>query len=292
MLGIKYFKAEPTEYARMRVGGNVKKEGEGISGFYMPFRTTIEMVCVSSNDQPFVFQEVSKDNQEINLQGGFIYRVSDPRTAIGKYNLSIDPKTKIYQTDDNKKLAEHVLQLVKVEARKVVQTTSLEQLLVMGDDLANRVTDTLAQRDIVKGMGIDFQTLYFESIRPKPEIAKALEANYREGLLQKADEAIYTRRALAVEKERTIKENEMRTQIEIEEKRKQLVEIEGANILQEADYKAKATKKGLDAYDGIGSDMVVAQALMKFGENAERIGNLNITPDILAGIMNGVRTQK
>ncbi len=292
MLGIQYFKAEPTEFARMRVGGKVKKEGEGISGFYMPFRTTIEMVSVASNDQPFAFQEFSKDSQEITLQGGFIYRIADPKVAIGKYNFSIDPRTKQYQTDDSRKLPEHVLQLVRGEARKVVQATPLEQLLVMGEDLAHRVTESLAGRDIITQVGIDFKTLYFEAIRPKPEIAKALEANYRESLLQRADEAIYARRAQAVEKERTIQENEMKTKIEMEQKRKQLVELEGANTLQVADYKAQATKKELAAYEGIGSDMIAAQALLRLGENAAKIGNLTITPDILAGIMNGVRASK
>ncbi len=292
MLGIQYFKAEPTEFARIKVGGKVKKEGEGISGFYMPFKTTIEMVSIAFNDQPFSFQEFSKDNQEISLQGGFVYRIADPRIAIGKYNFSIDPRTKHYQTDDTRKFPEHVLQLVRSEARKVIQATPLEQLLIMGEDLAQKVTKSLTDMGIATQVGIDFKTLYFEAIRPRPEIAKALEANYREGLLQKADEAIYGRRALAVEKERAIQENEMKTKIEIEQKRKQLVDLEGANILKTADYKAQATRKELAAYDGVGPDMIVAQALLRLGENAARIGNLTITPEILAGIMNGVRTSK
>lgn len=292
MLGIEYFKAEPTEFVRMRVGGKVKKEGEGISGFFMPFRTTVEMISVASNDQPFAFQEFTRDNQEVTLQGGFIYRVADPKVAIGKYNFSVDPRTKQYQTEDNSKLSEHILQLVRGEARKVIQSTPLEQLLVMGEDLAHKVTESLATRDIVTQMGVDFKTLYFESVRPKPEIAKALEANYRESLLQRADEAIYARRAQAVEKERTIQENEMKTKIEIEQKRKQLVELEGANVLQAADYKAQAVKKELAAYEGTGPNMIVAQALLKLGENAARIGNLTITPEILAGIINETRASR
>ena len=109
----------------------------------MPFRTTIELVSIAASDQPFAFQEVTKDNQEVNLQGGFIYRVTDPKSAIARYNLSVDPRTKRYQTNDGKKLPEHVLQLVRGEARKVIQTTPLENLLVMGDDLAHRVTEAL-----------------------------------------------------------------------------------------------------------------------------------------------------
>jgi hypothetical protein len=289
MLGIKFFKAEPTEFARMRVGDKVSKEGVGISGFYLPFRTTIEMVPVTTGDQPFVFQEVSEDDQEVNLQGGFIYRVSDPKATIGRYNFSIDPRTKKYQSEDSRKLPEHILQIVRGEARKIVQKTKLENLLVMGDELAKNVGDVLGENGIASDMGVDFQTLYFESIRPKPEIAKALEANYRESLLQRADEAIYARRAQAVEKERVIQENEMKTQIEMEEKRKQLVELEGANTIQEAEYKAQATKKELEAYENVGPEMVRAQALLRLGENASRIENLTITPDLLSGIMDKVR---
>ena len=285
MLGINYFKAEPTEFVRIRVGDKVKREGIGISMFYMPFKTTIEMTPITANDQPFVFQEMSQDNQEVTLQGGFIYRFSDPITAMKNYNFSINPRTKKYQNEDNTKLSEHILHLVRGKARKIVQKTSLEKLLVMGDNLANKITESLAKDEMVTKMGIDFQTLYFGAITPKPDIAKALEATYREELLQKADEAIYARRAQAVEKERIIKENEMRTQIEIEQKRKELVELEGANNLQGAIYKSKAIKEEITAYNETKPEMIVAQALLKMGENAERISNLTITPEILAGII-------
>ena len=45
----------------------------------------------------------------------------------------------------------------------------------------------------------------FTAVTPIPEIAKALEAEYREILQKKADEAIYSRAACAVEQERIIK---------------------------------------------------------------------------------------
>ena len=51
-------------------------------------------------------------------------------------------------------------------------------------------------------------------------------------------------------------------------------------------------EKELAAYKETGADMVTAQALLKMGENAGKIGNLTITSDILAGIMNGVRAEK
>ena len=104
MLGIEYFKAEPTEYAHIRVGKKIKKQGPGISGYYLPYRTTIEMVSIATSDQPFYFTEYSTDNQEVNIQGGFIYRASDPKRVMEEYNFSVDPETKAYLADGFQKL--------------------------------------------------------------------------------------------------------------------------------------------------------------------------------------------
>lgn len=285
MFGIKYFKAEPTEFVRIRVRGKVRKEGEGITAFYMPFRTTIEMVSVATHDHPFYITEFSKDNQEVSLQGGFIYRILDPKKIIEVYNFSIDPVTKAYMTEDDNKLPDNILQLTRGRIRNVVQNTPLERLLLMGDELAHDVTEKLRGEAIVDEMGIDFRTIYFGSILPTPEIAKALEAKYRESLLMRADEAIYERRAQAVEKERAIQENEMKTKIELEVKRKELVELKGKNTLQEAEYMTKAKKKELEIMGEAGADIITAQALLKLGENASKIGNLTITSEILAKIL-------
>ena len=55
MMGISYFKAEPTEYARFSVKGKTKKEGTGISGFFMPYKTSIELIGTTTIDQSFAF---------------------------------------------------------------------------------------------------------------------------------------------------------------------------------------------------------------------------------------------
>jgi len=71
-------------------------------------------------------------------------------------------------------------------------------------------------------------------------VAKALEAQYRETLLRQADEAIYARRAAAVEEERKIKENEQNTEITLEQQRQQLITLQGDNARQEAEYQGQA----------------------------------------------------
>jgi len=285
VLGIEYFKAEPTEYARIRVGKRIKKEGAGISGYYLPFRTTIEMASVATGDQPFYFTEFSTDNQEVNIQGGFIYKALDPKRVMEEYNFSIDPQTKEYLADGFQKLPDYILQIIKGKTRNIVQGASLKDILVMGDSLAEQLMELLAAEDLHARMGVELKNIYITSIRPTPEIAKALEAEYREQLLQKADEAIYARRAQAVENERVIQQNELKTKIELEEKKKELVDLEGKNILQKAEYRARAKERELKAFEQVGADMVTAQALLALGENAQKIGNLTITPELLAGIL-------
>ena len=59
-------------------------------------------------------------------------------------------------------------------------------------------------------------------------MSKALQADAREELLRKADEAIYARRNSAVEQERKIKENELNTEIAVQQKQRQVRETQMA----------------------------------------------------------------
>ncbi len=281
---IKHFKAEPSEYVRKTVNGIVKKEGVGISFFYLPFYTSIELVSTALVNQPFAFTEISSDNQEVTLQGELLYQITKPELTLIKYNFSIDPKTKQYITDDAKKLPGHLLQIIRADARKIVQATSLEKLITMCDDLSKSVGDDDKKNELIQYLGVRCDT-YFSAIKPKPEIAKALEADYREALLQKADEAIYRRRAIAVEKERAIRTNEVTTEIEIEEQRKQLVILKAENAVKEAEAMALTAKAELSAFDGKDAPTLAALALYQLGANAEKIQNLTITPEIISTIL-------
>ena len=77
----------------------------------------------------------------------------------------------------------------------------------------------------------------------------------------------------------------MTTQIEIEEKRTELVNLQGENVQKEADFRAKAVIHELAAYTDIDSEKLRALALLRLGEHAEKIGNLTITPELLAGLI-------
>jgi hypothetical protein len=149
-----------------------------------------------------------------------------------------------------------------------------------------------------------------------PETAKALEAEARERLLREADDAIYARRNNAVEQERTIRENELNTevlvqtkqreieetrlsgQIALEEQRRRLVDTEAQNSKVRADaqaYTVEVTLKPLTAMDpkalqvlaarSVDPRLMVAMAFQEIAANATKVGNLNISPELLETLM-------
>ena len=283
MLGIGYFKAEPSEYVRISVNGSIRKEGVGVSGFFFPHRTSIELVETTTREQPFAFNEVTKDNQQISLQGGFLYRVAEPGKMFGRYNFAVEPHSKNYLSEDPMKLPEHLVQIIRANSRRIVQTSKLEPLLVMGEELSDKVTAGISGLKVIPDLGLELNLIYFSSIIAPPEIAKALGAEYRENLLQRADQAVYSRRAQAVEQERAILENELKNKIELEQRREQLVKLNGKNVMEEARTKAEAAKLEMAVFEGMGADKLRAHALYEIGRNAQRISTLTITPELLAG---------
>jgi regulator of protease activity HflC (stomatin/prohibitin superfamily) len=284
MLGIGYFKAEPSEYARMTVNGKVVEEGRGIAGYFLTHRTSIELVGTTVIDQPFNFREISGDNQEVNLQGGLLYRVTDPAKILSTYNHSINPKTRAHVSEDPEKLQEFILGIAQGEARRYVQPRPLEDLLKAVDPLSSAVLEAVTKSQPLKDLGLEVTSFYLFGIIPSEQIAKALGAEYREGLLKRADAASYDRRANAVEQEKRIKENELANRAYLAEKEKGVVALEGQNLIDRAKHDASAEKERLLAYEGLSPEALRAHALLLFGKNAQKIENFSVTPEMLGAL--------
>ena len=78
----------------------------------------------------------------------------------------------------------------------------------------------------VKLLGIKIFGLSILNILPNKETSRALEAHAREQILKMADEAVYERRNASIEQERKVKENELNTEIAIENKKRQIKETQ------------------------------------------------------------------
>ncbi len=314
MLGVRYLKSEPTSYVMHYAGGRVVREGAGLSFFYFAPTAVIVKIPVGTRDVPFVFNEVTADFQDVTIQGTLTCRIRDAKKIAGLLDYSVDAGGR-YKSDDPNKLDERVIQQTQILARTFTQRQPLKDVLVNSDALIAEVLEGLRKSTTLDMLGIEVLGLSILGLKPAPEMSKALQASAREEMLRQADEAIYARRNVAVELERTIKENELNTEIAIEQKKQQmresqlvadiaveqqrstLVDARVANERKEADARAaglQAVLEPLKSVDwktliamntGLDSRMLISLAFQQIAQNAEKIGELSISPDLLNSLV-------
>ncbi len=225
MFGLRFIKTQPTQYVIQYRTGRPQREGAGLAFWYFAPSTSIVVVPTASVNEPFIFPEVTADFQEVTVQGQITFRVADPRRTATLLNFTLGPKGN-YVSEDPQKLSRRLIDRVQVAMRAEVQALPLKEVLASGEALVERVSSLLQRHPTVEALGLELLGLSLLAVKPKPETSKALEAEAREALLRRADEAIYARRNAAVEQERTIKENEFATEIAIENKKRQVREAQ------------------------------------------------------------------
>ncbi len=292
---LRFMKASPTTYVLHFRNGRIRREGAGLSFYYWGPTATIVAVPLASADAPFAFQEATADFQAVAIQGQVTYRVADPRRLAGVLDMSVRPDGR-YRADDYQKLPERLVHATQTLMRAETQQLTLREALTSSALLTERVLARLRTSETVVGMGLDVLGLSILAIKPTPESAKALEAEAREALQRRSDEAIYARRNAAVEQERRIKESELRTEIALEEQRSALMNERVANDRKEADGRAYAIEatlaplRGLDwrtlmVLRGGEPGATIALAFQEIATNAQKVGELNITPDLLRALL-------
>jgi regulator of protease activity HflC (stomatin/prohibitin superfamily) len=281
-----YFKSEPTEYILAYSNGKIFRQGAGRAFWYWQPSTSIVLVPISTVDALFVFNELTGNFQAVTLQGQITYRIAEPQTIAGLLNFTINPRTRAYRSKDPEKLDQRIVNIVQTYTRNELQQLSLEDALRSAEPMARRVLGRMREEQALTAMGLEIVSLFFTSIKATPEMTKALEAEYREALQKRADQAIYSRRADAVEQERKIKQNELSTQVDLEQRRQELVDLQGANARKQAEFEAEALRIGLAPYQALDVRLLTALAFRDFAANAEKIGNLTITSEILERLLN------
>lgn len=283
---LKFFKGDPSKYIIKYVGGKIKKKGLGISFYYFDHNSSVISIPATTTDFNFIFNETTKNFQKISIQGHLTYKIKDPLKMALLLNFEIYPKDGNYISEDPEKLELRIKNVIQMITRKEIKILDLEEVLAINTILADKVFEQTPNSSLLQEMGIEVLSITFNSVTPTPEISKALEADYRESLQRKSDEAIYTRRAAAVEQERKIRENELNTQITLEEKKKTLINLNGKNTIEEAEFLAQAKALELGVYKDMDPRIVLALALKELSENANKIGSLTITSEILSSLLN------
>jgi hypothetical protein len=334
MFGIHYIKVSPTQYVIHFSSGRKRRAGAGLAFFYYRPPSSIVIVPVGSADVPFIFNELSQDFQALTVQGTLTYRVHDPELVASLLNYTVDGPAARYVSDDSQKLPQRLINLLQVLVRAEVQRLPLRDVIHSSEIVASSVLEKFAASDSLKALGVEVMALSIQAIRSVPEVSRALEAEAREELMRRADQAIYDRRNASVEQERRIKENELNTEIAVEEKkrqirqtkveadlaveakeqevrqkklsgqielekeRKQLVAVRAENARVDADMQGYTMEASLKPLRDLKPEMLqmlavqttdprlmVSLAFKELAQNAGRIGNLNITPELLETLM-------
>jgi hypothetical protein len=286
MFFIGFYKGSPSDYIIKFKKGKPARKGRGISFFFSKRKSTIISIPAKTLDALFIFDEVTKSYQPITMQGQLTFQIVDFEKISKLLDFSINLKTKAYNTNDYDKLLERIVNSAQMAAKDAIKEMELEQALAGSTEIAAHIMKKMKNDPLMEAVGIEIIGVVVTAIKTSPETSKALEAEYREMLLKKSDQAIYARRAAAVEQERVIKENEMNSQIEIERKKKELVDLEGNNTVKSAEYNAKALDMEFSVYKNMGSDVLLALGFKGIGEKVTHINNLNLTPELLTEILN------
>lgn len=336
MFGINFIKFMPSDYVLRYKNSKIVQEGQGISFFYYAPTTSIVVIPVSSTDTPFMFEEVTSDYQTVSVQGQLTYRVLDYKKTAQILNYTVNMKTGKYMSGDPQKLSQRVINISRVLIKKHIENMSIKEAIKSSELLAQKIIAEIKDNEEVNKLGIEIMGFSILAIMPGKETARALEAQAREEILRNADDALYERRNASIEQERRIKENELSTEIAVEnkkmqikekqleserlvmqknnqikdenlgyetaleEKKKDLIELTVANSKAEADAKAYELSAMMKAFSGIDAnvlqslsnigmkpDKLIAIAFQELAEKAEKIGQLNITPDLLQGLLKG-----
>lgn len=329
MFGIRYVKSSPAQYLLQYRDGHIVREGTGLSFYYFAPRSTLVSIPLTANELPFMFEETTRDFQTVTLQGQVNYRVAEPRTLAAQLDFTLLPNG-AYASEDPQRLPLRVLNAVRAEFRALLEERDLREVLQASAALAAAARGRLMAAPAIASLGLEIAGLGLQAIRPTPETARALEAAVREQILKEADDATYARRNAAIDQERSVKENELRSEMAVEQRRREvqqarleservlqdqrqqvqmdelagkvelerrgseLVELEATNRRQEADVQAYRLKAITEALEGLdpralqtlvlgqaSPETLVALGFQNIADNAAKIGEVNIAPDLL-----------
>jgi len=282
--------------------------GRGLVFWFMPDGASIAETPMDDRDLPFIFHSRSKDFQDLTVQGLIVWRASDPIKLTERVNFSIDLKHGRHLGQPLDQIATLLTGLAQQLATQYLAELDVNAVLAAGvKPLLARLESGLVSAARLAEMGLEVVNVRVADVSPSAEIRRALLTPTFERLQQQADQATFERRAMAVEKERAIAENELGNQIELARRQNELIAREDENARTRATADAAAKKIAADAeagrirvieearaetekqrvaiYADLPAGVMMGLAAREFAGKLKSIDHLNITPDMLSTLL-------
>jgi regulator of protease activity HflC (stomatin/prohibitin superfamily) len=306
-LRYRHLRSEASSYVVTFRRGKQVRSGRGLAFWFRPDRTSIMEIPADDRDTDFVFQARSRDYQVVTVQGTITWRAAQPDALAARVDFTIDLRTGRLRTDPMDRIASLLIGLAQYQAARYVEHRDIHELLAEGAaPIQDGMSASLSADGRLQEMGLAVVTVRVAGVSPSADLARALEAPTFERAQGTADEASFTRRAMAVEKERAIAENELSTKIELSKRQAALIAQEDENARRIAEGKAQAGQIGAEAeaarirvvetaraaaegerlalLRGVDPAVLQILTLRAFAEKLTRIDTLNVTPDLTAAL--------
>jgi len=314
-----HLRTSSNSWVRLVRRGNVVKAGAGQAFWFRPRVSSISELPLDERELPLIFRDRTSDHQEIAVQASITYRFVDPEIAAERIDFTVDNSRGSWTATPLEQVGGLLTELAQQHAASLLAEMQLTEVMVRGiPRLRAAIGEGLRSDDRIEQTGIEIVDVRVVAVRPEPEMEAALQTPVREELQQEADRATFERRALAVEQERGISENELQNRIELAKREEELVTQQGANehkritdaaeasrvkAAAEAENievrgrakavtlrdlgaaEADAERHKVEAYDGVGDSVLIALAAKDLVGNLPDVDTLVLAPDLLAPLL-------
>jgi regulator of protease activity HflC (stomatin/prohibitin superfamily) len=242
------------------------------------------------------------------VQGVITFRVADPQSLARRVDFTLDLTSGRWAQAPLEQVAGLLSQLAQQFVVDDLVKLDVRTILHGGvAPIRDRIAHGLRGEPALQELGIELVAVRVADLAPTAELEKALRQPTREAIQQRADEATFGRRAMAVDKERAIAENELANRIELTRREEELVTRSGANERLRATEKAAADKIQAEARAGeidlletaklraereraeiqsaVPPQVLLAVALQELAGQLGQIDHLTITPDLLQPLL-------
>lgn len=292
--------------------GRIRQSGRGLVFWFRPETASVAEVPMDDREMTLFVKGRSADFQQVNVQGILGWRVAEPDRVAERIDFTIGLANGQYIREPIERIETRLAGLVNQATLQYLAEAPVRALLDAGvEPLRQRLEAALANDPALTEIGLAIVAVRLNNLAPSSELERALQTPTFEALQQKADEAMFERRALAVDKERAIAENELGNKTELARREKQLIAEEAENARNRATGLAEAQKVEAEAeagririvesanaeaeqahiavYRDLPPAVLLGLAAREFAGNLDTIEHLNVTPDLLAAVMREFR---
>ena len=316
---VRHLRGTATSHIEFLSDGRARSAGVGASFWFRPLTAAISEIPVDDRELETLIRVRTSDLQEVAAPVTVTYRFADPVQAAARVDFSIDLGSGTWREAPLETVGAMIHSAATAAVTSALTGMTLGELLTRDIvQLAEEANFLMHSDPRLAAIGVEVVGTRLAMLRPDADVERALQTPARERVQQDADKATFERRALAVEREAAIGENELANQISLAKRQEQLIAQKGANSRREAEdaaqadavrVKAEASRAAtlsetradatpllgqaeadaeaakLDAYRDAGRDVMLALALRELAANLPSVEQLVLTPDLLTGLL-------